>query len=252
MSDSAPALAAINQLRLILISCPVVWSSAKRYIPPDVSFFPDAAHQSTERGAWQLLMKDATCIHSALKRLSELAESGACEGLLALSAWHFAHKLSQVLQLTPQEEPSSSGKAARLWRCQWTRVAKAVRDWGDEPGWGWMQGELDEQEMRLQGKLSPAPTVPPPPAVQPVADGQPEAERPKPPPLTVHEQKVLDLIRARPAGTGITGRGIIDALNKQGNAPEQSTLTRHIIPKLKRWFGVENAGGGRGYFIPPT
>ena len=103
-----------------------------------------------------------------------------------------------------------------------------------------------------KGNCRPAPTVPPPPAVQPVADGQPEAERPKPPPLTVHEQKVLDLIRARPAGTGITGRGIIDALNKQGNAPEQSTLTRHIIPKLKRWFGVENAGGGRGYFIPPT
>ncbi len=79
-----------------------------------------------------------------------------------------------------------------------------------------------------------------------------QPEKPKPPPLTDHEQKVLDLIKAQPPGKGITGPKILTTLAKQGRILDQSTLTRHIIPKLKKWYGVGNAGGGRGYFIPPT
>lgn len=164
MSNSALALSAINQLRLILIPCSALWPLAKKYNPPDVSFIPDAANEEAEQFAWQLLSRDIgvpTSIVGALKRLSELAESGGCEELRGLSAWSFAHKLGQVLQLTPQADPSTSDKAARLWRCQWTRIAKAIREWGDEPGWGWMQGELDEQEMRMQGKLPAVATDPP-------------------------------------------------------------------------------------------
>jgi len=72
------------------------------------------------------------------------------------------------------------------------------------------------------------------------------------PPLTDTERKVLDIIRAQPPGAGVTGKEILAALARQGIDLEQSTLTRHVIPNLKRWHGVRNAGGGRGYFIPPS
>jgi hypothetical protein len=60
---------------------------------------------------------------------------------------------------------------------------------------------------------------------------------------------VLGIIKAHPEG--ILGRRIIQELGKHGFPIQQSTLTTHIIPKLKKWYGVENRGGV-GYFLPST
>lgn len=71
----------------------------------------------------------------------------------------------------------------------------------------------------------------------------------KPPPLTEHEQWVLDLIAAQPKGTAITGPRIISAIGvKHHYVMEQSTLTKHIIPKLKRWYSVKSRPRV-GYYI---
>jgi hypothetical protein len=70
--------------------------------------------------------------------------------------------------------------------------------------------------------------------------------------LTDTERRVLNIIERPPPDQGQTGKEIIAALRKQGYLISQSTLTRHIIPKLKRWYNVENPGGGRGYRIKPS
>jgi hypothetical protein len=75
------------------------------------------------------------------------------------------------------------------------------------------------------------------------AQGEPQRE--SPPPLTPDERAVLDLIRGLPDGEGITGKKIIAALRGR---VDQSTLTSRIIPRLKRWWDVDNRRGV-GYFV---
>lgn len=73
------------------------------------------------------------------------------------------------------------------------------------------------------------------------------------PPLTNCERAVLDQIpriAQDGQGKGITGKEIVEALANTENEIDQNTLTTHVIPKLKKWFGVINPRGGRGYFIP--
>jgi hypothetical protein len=71
------------------------------------------------------------------------------------------------------------------------------------------------------------------------------------PPLTATEQRVLALIQAVPQGQGITGRQIIKKLDKEGFPLDQGTLTRHVVPSLKRYHGVKNRSGV-GYYCEPT
>ncbi len=65
-------------------------------------------------------------------------------------------------------------------------------------------------------------------------------------PLTDSERRVLELIKGAP--DGIMGPQIVAALSKEGIRLAQSTLTRHIIPKLKA-RGVKNRRGA-GYYLP--
>jgi hypothetical protein len=71
------------------------------------------------------------------------------------------------------------------------------------------------------------------------------------PPLTDTEQRVLDLIQAVSQGKGITGRQIIAKLDKEGFLLDQGTLTRHVIPILKKSHGVKNRPGV-GYYCERT
>jgi hypothetical protein len=70
------------------------------------------------------------------------------------------------------------------------------------------------------------------------------------PPLSDKELQVLKIIKAQ--SRAITGPGIIKAIARSTNfIVEQSTLTRHIIPKLKKWYGVKNRPGV-GYYWEAT
>jgi hypothetical protein len=68
------------------------------------------------------------------------------------------------------------------------------------------------------------------------------------PPLTAREQAVLEVIKDHP--DGIQGGKILSILARRGRVLDQSTLTRHIIPKLKDWHHVRNRPGV-GYYILP-
>lgn len=78
-----------------------------------------------------------------------------------------------------------------------------------------------------------------------------ESASPPIPPPSETQLKVLEVIQSLPPERGISGKDIIKELKKAGFPIEQSTLTRHIIPDLKKWHGVKNVRR-RGYFIPPT
>jgi hypothetical protein len=67
------------------------------------------------------------------------------------------------------------------------------------------------------------------------------------PPLSENERRVFDLLSGLDDGEALTGAQIIDRLANDGWPVEQSTLTRHIIPTLKRW-GVQNRSRV-GYFV---
>ena len=62
-------------------------------------------------------------------------------------------------------------------------------------------------------------------------------------PLTDTKQAALDLILEH-SPDGIMGKQLATAL-----AIEHSTLTRHIIPELKKLHGVKNRSGA-GYYVP--
>lgn len=71
------------------------------------------------------------------------------------------------------------------------------------------------------------------------------------PPLTEKAAAVLKLLRDLPAERGLTGPEILDKLNQQ-KPPicfDQSTLTRYIIPVLKKHYGVRNTPRA-GYHLP--
>jgi hypothetical protein len=67
------------------------------------------------------------------------------------------------------------------------------------------------------------------------------------PPLTDTERAVLALIPRSPRAR--TGKELIAALAARGTDLQQSTLTRHIIPRLKKWHEVTNRSGA-GYSRP--
>jgi hypothetical protein len=71
-----------------------------------------------------------------------------------------------------------------------------------------------------------------------------------PPSLTATEQKVLDIIKAQPKGKGVIGKFIIKELKRKKIDINETTLRRHILPKLILHFGVRNQRGAGGYLIP--
>lgn len=66
--------------------------------------------------------------------------------------------------------------------------------------------------------------------------------------LTEPEQRVLDLIKAQPSGRGITGKQIVTNLKKLAIELKESTLRRHVLPKLAKHFRVKNQRSRGGYY----
>jgi len=81
------------------------------------------------------------------------------------------------------------------------------------------------------------------------AGGQPDESR-SPPPLTDRAAAVYELLKALPPHRGMKGPAILDGLGKQDMLCDQSTLTKRIIPALRR-YGVVNKPGV-GYYIDPS
>lgn len=68
------------------------------------------------------------------------------------------------------------------------------------------------------------------------------------PPLGSKASAVLRLIQSIEPPEGITGPEIVLRLDERGVLVEPNTLTRHIIPNLKKHYGVTNKRGV-GYYI---
>jgi hypothetical protein len=68
--------------------------------------------------------------------------------------------------------------------------------------------------------------------------------------LSRTELAVLLIIRDQPSGRGISGKGIIGQLKKRGVEITESSLRRHILPKLMKSHSVVNHRAAGGYFIP--
>lgn len=67
--------------------------------------------------------------------------------------------------------------------------------------------------------------------------------------LNPTERAVLHIIRSQPKGQGIKARGIITALAKRKIELEETSLRRHILPKLKEHHGVISHRAAGGYLI---
>jgi hypothetical protein len=59
---------------------------------------------------------------------------------------------------------------------------------------------------------------------------------------------VLELLKTLPEHEGLTGNKIIEALSQKRIFIDQSTLTKNIIPILKKGYGVKNQPR-IGYYI---
>jgi hypothetical protein len=70
------------------------------------------------------------------------------------------------------------------------------------------------------------------------------------PKLTKTERVALSIIKAQPKGRGISGKEIIAELKRKNIILLESTLRRHILPKLAEHFGVVNQRAAGGYLIP--
>src|SRR5262249_45584287 len=115
-------------------------------------------------------------------------------------------------------------------------------------GWRERQGNLTAMKGSSPTLSQPVPTPnekAPQEAETRTSGDRRAPDRESPPPITPDECAVLDLIQALPSGEGITGKKIVAALKGR---VDQSTLTSRIIPKLKRWWDVDNRRGA-GYFV---
>ena len=83
------------------------------------------------------------------------------------------------------------------------------------------------------------------------ATPHPHVEDATAPPLTEPEQQVLGIIKQQPPDKAISGQAIVDELGRRGRTIVLSTLTRHIIPRLKAHHRVRNRRGA-GYYITST
>lgn len=93
--------------------------------------------------------------------------------------------------------------------------------------------EFKQAKAEALARLGEAPAPPP---VAPDAIPLPEKQR-----------RVLEILKAIPRGEGMTGKQIINAL---ADGTEQSTLTKHLIPALKKaGHPIQNRRGGAGYYL---
>jgi len=67
-------------------------------------------------------------------------------------------------------------------------------------------------------------------------------------PLTDNQNVVLELLKKQPKTKGLTGKAILQELERMDIIIDQSTLTKSIIPALKKSHGVKNKPGA-GYYI---
>lgn len=73
------------------------------------------------------------------------------------------------------------------------------------------------------------------------------SREPVPPPLSDDQRLILRILQELEVGKALTGKEIQAEYKKQhGEPPSQSTLTRHIIPHLKKYYWVANKNG---YYI---
>ena len=68
--------------------------------------------------------------------------------------------------------------------------------------------------------------------------------------LTRTEEAVLSIIKAQPKGKGVNGKGIIKQFKGQGVTLKESSLRKHLLPKLIKHHGVVNHRAAGGYLIP--
>jgi hypothetical protein len=114
---------------------------------------------------------------------------------------------------------------------------------------------LDDCLARVEADapVDPVSSTPLPPSApqRPLAPpGRAKPAHAAAPPLTATEQEVLTIIKKQSKGKGIQGKAIIAALKKKGIDLKETTLRKHILPKLQRFHGVENIRAAGGYLIP--
>jgi hypothetical protein len=68
--------------------------------------------------------------------------------------------------------------------------------------------------------------------------------------LTDTERSVYKVIASQPRGKGLEGKEIVVKVKNQGVALEETTLRRHVIPRLKALMGVRNSSARGGYYLP--
>jgi len=81
------------------------------------------------------------------------------------------------------------------------------------------------------------------------ADIKPKRKR-KTPPLPEKDITVLELLENLPERKGLTGKQILQMLDEKKIYIDQSTLTKGIIPRLRRnGYRIKNKRNGAGYYI---
>ena len=68
--------------------------------------------------------------------------------------------------------------------------------------------------------------------------------------LTKTEAAVLSIIKAQPKGEGIRAKGIIKELKRRCIQLAESSLRKHVLPKLVTRYGVINHRAAGGYLVP--
>jgi hypothetical protein len=106
-------------------------------------------------------------------------------------------------------------------------------------------GTLQEwaAEIEADERASPIPATsvprPPMPTAEPVHGAG----------LSITDKGVLAIIKRQRRGQGIQGKAIISALRERSIDLKESTLRRHVLPKL-RVHGVQNSRAAGGYLVP--
>lgn len=102
---------------------------------------------------------------------------------------------------------------------------------------------------RVCGEVDRAIEIQPSPPASGAADKKPDVKDTASG-LGKTEKAVLAIIKSQPKGNGINGKEIIKKLKDKGILIAESSLRKHILPKLIAGHGVVNHRAAGGYLIP--
>ncbi|HEY2783727.1 MAG TPA: hypothetical protein VGJ05_02030 [Fimbriiglobus sp.] len=121
-------------------------------------------------------------------------------------------------------------------------LEKAVDQIRETGTWLYVRDELGKMWREIEAEVSSR-------LPYSLAHDRDQSDKP-PVPLTPTDELVLSIIREQPPGIGVFAKNIVEEMAERDVEYAESSLRKHVLPKLMKHCGVINHRAAGGYLIP--